>query len=166
VKLQQNSNFLYNYSLHKPKHYERTFELANHIVFCRDKSKTIVPNSTSKNHINPRAIDILKKELKIKEILIFDKIKNSKEVLWIKGHINRSGLNYLIGRTPYKDLPIFPDMSNIYSRTKALKEVVVHTVGPKRYQSFNEENIYTSEFVGLISPLWHYLGVDVSARSF
>ena len=157
---------MYNYSLHKPKHYKRAFELANHTVFWRDKSKTIVPNSTSKNHINPRAIDVLKKELKIKKILIFDKIKNSKEVLGIKGHVNRSGLNYLVGRTPYKDLPTFPDMSNIYNRTKALKEVVVHTVGPKRYSGFNEKDIYISEFVGLISPLWHYLGVDVSARSF
>ena len=157
---------MYNYSLHKPRHYKRTFELANHTVFCRDKSKTIVPNSTSKNHINPRAIDVLKKELKIKKILIFDKIKNSKEVLSIKGHVNRSGLNYLIGRTPYKRLSTFPDMSNIYSRNRALKEVIVHTVGPKRYPDFNEKEIYTSEFVGLISPLWHYLGVDVSARSF
>ena len=55
-------------------------------------------------------------------------------------------------------------MSNIYNRTKTLKEVVVHTVGPKRYSGFNEKDIYISEFVGLISPLWHYLGVDVSAR--
>ena len=63
---------MYNYSLHKPRHYKRAFELANHTVFWRDKSKVIVPNSTSKNHINPRAIDVLKKELKIKKILIFD----------------------------------------------------------------------------------------------
>ena len=166
MKLQLKNNFLYSYSLHKPKHYKGAFELANHTVFWRDKIKTIVPNSTSKNHINPKAIDVLKKELKIKQILIFDKIKNSKEVLSIKGHVNRSGLNYLIGRTPYKNLPTFPDMSNIYSRTKTLKEVVVHTVGPKRYSGFNEKDIYISEFVGLISPLWHYLGVDVSARSF
>ena len=166
MKLQTKTKFSYNYSLHKPKHYERTFELAKHTVFCRYKSKTIVPNSTSKDHINPQTVDVLKKTLKIKQILIFDNIKNSKEVLGIKGHVNRSGLNYLIGKTPYKDSSTFPDMSNIYNRTKALKEVVVHTVGPKRYQSFNEKDIYTSEFVGLISPLWHYIGVNVSARSF
>ena len=142
---------MYNYSLHKPKHYKGAFELANHTVFWRDKSRTI---------------DVLKKELKIKKILIFDKIKNSNEDLGIKGHVNRSGLNYLVGRTPYKDLATFPDMSIIYNRTNALREVVVHTVGPKRYSSFNEKDIYISEFVGLISPLWHYLGVDVSARSF
>ena len=80
-------------------------------------------------------------------------------------HVNRSGYNFLIGRTHELDLPRFPDMSNIYNAIPNLSTVNVHTVGPKRFDSATSDKVVLSEAVGLVAPIWHYVRVKVFAKT-
>ena len=81
-------------------------------------------------------------------------------------HINQAGTNFLIGNTPEVGLPTFPDMSNIYNEIKDLKKNIVYTVGPKRFlNSVVLEGKIISHSVGLVSPVWHYVGVKVYAQN-
>ena len=78
--------------------------------------------------------------------------------------MNRSGQNFLRNETPFGEYPQFPDMSKIYHKIIGLDTVVVHTIGKKRFQSPpKKENIIWSEFVGLIAPVVHYVGIRVLA---
>ena len=46
-----------------------------------------------------------------------------------------------------------------------LKKITVHTVGPKRFKNKPVSNQIISESIGLLSPIWHYVGVLVSGKS-
>ena len=87
------------------------------------------------------------------------------EFVCIVDHVNRSGTNFLIGETPVKNFPVFPDMSKIYNIIPGYKQVVVHTLGPSRFLKQYKQKQITSESVGLISPIWHYIGVNVYAKT-
>ena len=117
-------------------------------------------------HINPRSIYNLKKKFNIKEITIYDRVKNKKREACIINHVNRTGINFLIGNTPFKTFPRFPDMTKIYNKIKGLDQVVVHTVGPSRFEKPLEKNILISESVGLIAPIWYYVGTKIFARTY
>ena len=67
--------------------------------------------------------------------------------------------------TPVKKFPVFPDMSKIYNTIPGYKQVVVHTLGPSRFLKQYKQKQITSESVGLISPIWHYVGVNVYAKN-
>ncbi|SVE37499.1 uncharacterized protein METZ01_LOCUS490353, partial [marine metagenome] len=57
----------------------------------------------------------------------------------------------------------FPDMSKIYT-SKIVKSKTVHTVGQQRFSSgikLNKSTIW-SEYIGLISPVFSYLGFYVT----
>ena len=75
-----------------------------------------------------------------------------------------SGLNFLSGKTPFKNFPMFPDVSKIYQPIKGLNGVIVHTVGPKRFRESGKNKEIISESVALIAPIWYYIGVRVSAK--
>ena len=60
---------------------------------------------------------------------------------------------------------MFPDMSNIYQPIKGLEKINVHTVGPERFKKEPLVNQTTSEYIGLVSPLWHYVGVCVFGKT-
>ena len=53
-------------------------------------------------------------------------------------------------------------MSNIYTKSNA-KHAVVHTVGEKRFSSKTKlgANTIWSESIGLVSPVFSYLGFEV-----
>ena len=105
----------------------------------------------------------LKKNIKTKTITIFDQIKNSNNIVSICGHINRAGTNFLVGKTPFLNKQQFPDMSKIYT-SKIVKSKTVHTVGQQRFSSgikLNKSTIW-SEYIGLISPVFSYLGFYVT----
>jgi|TARA_B100001996_G_scaffold135950_1_gene103487 hypothetical protein len=53
-------------------------------------------------------------------------------------------------------------MSNIYTKSNT-KHVVVHTVGEKRFSSKTKPGANTiwSESIGLVSPVFSYLGFEV-----
>ena len=84
----------------------------------------------------------------------------------IINHINRSGTNFLIGNTPFKNLPTFPDITSIYNKIKGYDQVVVHTVGSRRFKTFSEKNTLVSEIVGLVAPVWYYVGTKIFAKSY
>ena len=107
----------------------------------------------------------LKKQLNIECITILDKTIPSVKGCYITDHVNRSGFNFLIAKTPINKLPVFPGMSNIYNEIEGLRPIVVHTVGPDRFISVEDPKIIISESVGLISPLWHYVKTKVYART-
>jgi len=129
-------------------------------------SKTIVwPKSIDSETINPKNFIKLKKELNLKEIIIVDQLKGTKEIVSIGNHINRSGQNFLRGVTPEGKHPQFPDMSKIYHKISGLDTEVVHTLGEKRFKNppSDEERTVWSEYVGLIAPVAHYVGIKVFA---
>ena len=84
--------------------------------------------------------------------------------MWIKDHINRSGFNFLSVKTPFKNFPMFPDVSKIYQQIEGLNGVIVHSVGPKRFRESGENKEIISESVALVAPIWYYIGVRVSAK--
>ena len=91
--------------------------------------------------------------------LLLNRLKNTDTDVCIMEHINRSGTNFFIGRTPHKELPTFPDMGHIYKPIPNLKQVLVHTVGPERFLSDTGIDEIVSETTGLIAPPGHYAGV-------
>ena len=40
----------------------------------------------------------------------------------------------------------------------------MHTIGPKRLKKEEIQKEVVSESIGLIAPIWHYVGVGVSGR--
>ncbi len=154
------------YSIYIPLKYTQKTKFFGHSVYIYKKEKTYVPDSFSKKNINPENFLNLKNKFSINNILIFDKVKPFTKKTCIVGHVNRSGFNFLINSTPIKNLPMFPDMSKIYIPLKGFKKIKVHTLGPKRFNSGTLIDEVSSETSGLISPLWHYVGVKVSAVAF
>ena len=138
----------------------------SHTLYTKDKSIYIVPNKFDEGTINPENFLKLKEEMKIKSILIIDKTIPGDKKLCITNHVNRSGYNFLIGKTPTGKLSRFPDMSKIYNKNLGVESTVVHTVGPERFRLRPKSNSVISESVGLIAPVWHYVGVKVFAQNF
>ena len=154
------------YCIHQPKEHTLKEEAYGHVFYEVNGKKRVVPNRFSTESINPKNLFLIKKKLGLESLLILDRIKGLKKEVCIIDHVNRSGYNFLIGRTPYENLPTFPDMSNVYNKINKLEQVVVQTVGPKRYKDLKKINGHVSESVGLLSPVWSYVGVSVFAQNF
>lgn len=154
------------YCIHQPNEHTSKEEAYGHVFYEVNGIKRVVPNQFSIESINPNNLFLIKKKLGLESLLILDRIKGLKKELCIIDHVNRAGYNFLIGRTPYEKLPTFPDMSSVYNKINKLEQVVVQTVGPKRYRELNKIEGYVSESVGLLSPVWSYVGVCVFAQSF
>ena len=88
----------------------------SHIICEKKKSVLFCPKNFSGKSINPSAFFKLKELYDIKKINIFDRVIGTNKDIIIKDHVNCSGLSFLIGKTPYKNKPMFPDMSTIYVR--------------------------------------------------
>lgn len=127
--------------------------------------KTIMwPKNIDSETINPKNFIKLKKELNLKEILLVDRLSGIKDIVSISNHLNRSGQNFLRGKTPEEKFPQFPDMSKIYNKINGLKPAIVHSVGGKRFKNISsDENVIWSESVGLIAPVAHYVGIKIFA---
>ena len=100
---------------------------------------------------------------KIKTMLLFDIIKGSKDVISIKDHVNISGGNKLIGQTPLRSYPMFPDMTSIYNTNTRYPQKTIYTVGRESFNKASCENKITSESAGVIAPMFHYFGVRITA---
>ena len=153
------------YSLCKPSHYVNKDSKYGHNIFFLKKEITIVPQTFSAESINPSNFLQLKNEILFNSMFIVDRIKPNAGMACIMDHINRSGYNFLVGKTPLNDFPTFPDMTNIYSPIDGLKRIVVHTIGPERFSLEQDLPFIVSEIVGLVSPVWHYIGVRVFAKT-
>lgn len=105
---------------------------------------------------------MLRKEFKENRLLIIDSVKSKEAVIQIIDHVNQSGQNSLLGRTPFKNHPRFPDMIELYNKKDiGLPQKVVRCVGCNRYKKHGESEI--SEMVALVAPPAHYVGWEVTA---
>lgn len=122
------------------------------------------PDKIDSETINPKNFIYLKKYFKINELLFVDRIVGTNKPVSIINHVNRSGQNFLLGKTPDGKFPQFPDMSNIYHKISGLETITVHTIGKRRFQNPpDEEKVIWSEMIGLIAPVAHYVGIKVFA---
>ena len=121
------------------------------------------PKKIKNRHCSPNSLNNLKNLIQTKSITIIDKIKNTQDIIEIGGHINRSGKSFLVGNTPHGAKEQFPDMSNIYNNPNT-KNITVHTIGKKRFSSKTKlnSNVVWSESIGLVSPVFSYLGYRVA----
>ena len=129
----------------------------------RGSSITVVnPTRFSKKNISLKNLDQLKKNLNIERIYIVDKISGLNKNILITDHINRSGISFLRGETPYNKKPMFPDLSKVYTCDEKKPRVVVQTLGPKRFKKPpSEPGVIFSESAAILTTLWHYIGVEV-----
>ena len=153
------------YRLYPPQNATTKTYLFGHVVYSKEKITTIVPQKLKKENVNPRNFLKLKQQIKLKNILILDRTKPNFGNTCVIDHVNRSGSNFLIGTNKINGYPMFPDMSNIYHPIENLKKIRVHTLGPSRFTKNIKCDNIISEFVGLISPIWHYVGVKVFCKT-
>ena len=143
---------------------ETQVEIAQHMVGEIRGRKIISPNFINSETINPKNLIELKDRLDINELLLIDRLKGIEDVVSIADHINQSGQNFLRSNTPEEPFPQFPDMSKVYNKIEELKNVIVHTIGLERFVTAKiEKDIIWSEYAGLIAPVAHYIGINVSA---
>ena len=89
--------------------YEHSIETQNNNTF-------LWPKAHNRKSISPETYATLKEKHKIVKLTIVDRIKAKEIVSHATDHINKTGKNYLIGATPYKEKPTFPDVSAVYSK--------------------------------------------------
>ena len=138
---------------------EKTF---GHYIKRGSKRTDINPTCFNKKNISLKNLDQLKKKLNIERIYMFDRILGLNKNILIADHINRSGVSFLRGETPYNKRPMFPDLSKIYIGDKKNQGFVVQTLGPKRFKKPPiEPGVVFSESAAIAATLWHYIGVEV-----
>ena len=138
---------------------EKTF---GHQIKKGSKRVVVSPNQISKKNLSLKNLNELKKNLNINKIYILDRISGLNKNILITDHINRSGISFLLGETPYNKRPMFPDLSKIYIGDKKNQGFVVQTLGPKRFKKPPiEPGVVFSESAAIIATLWHYIGVEV-----
>ena len=94
----------------------------NHKGIKKENSIYLFPEKNSPKTINPENFFNIKKEIQLSDIMVIDRIYSKDDVVYVDDHINRTGLSYLRGKTPFKNLPTFPDISNIYNREEFRKK--------------------------------------------
>ena len=149
-----------------PKFFGISTELENkicgHYIKKESKRRIITPIHFSKKNISLKNIYQLKKRFNIGRIHILDRILGLDKNFLINDHINRSGISFLRGETPYNKRPMFPDLSKVYSLDEKKPGFVVQTLGPRRFKNPpNESGVIFSELAGILAVIWHYTGVEV-----
>ena len=136
-------------------------ERSNHNIIDYKNKKWLWPETVDGASINPKNFDELKTSFNITEITILDRWTGD-DICSVKDQVNRSGIVGLRGKTPYKNRPQFPDVSNIYSPIEGYKMTTIHTVGPERFLTVKPED-RVGELCGIVAPVWYYIGVKVRA---
>ena len=137
----------------------------NHNVGIKNNDVFIVPNQFNETSISPTEFLELKNKYQIKKVNMYDRTHGIKEKSLIIDHVNRSGVFHLKGNTPFKQRPMFPDMSYVYEKDPSLKSIIVQTLGYNRFKNVKlEEEVFFSEAAAIIATIWHY--VDVRVRGF
>jgi hypothetical protein len=156
---------MFIYKLRQPIKYNKKESLFDHDIFIFEDKTIITPKKFEYKNINPSNFHELRNILKIKKIIIEDNLKDGNKNRCIVGHVNKAGFNFLYKKTPFLNFPTFPDMSNIYTPIEGFKAITVHTLGPKRFKEKTDKKYFYSEITGLVSPVWHYLNVEVFGRT-
>ena len=144
---------------------ETKTKIGNHHFQSSFNNHSIVwPDKLNAESINPEEIEKVIECLKPKDWLFVDSLIGEVDLKCIINHINKSGVNFLRKRTPYKNGVMFLDVSNIYSEIDGLDNVKVSTVGRERFYEAkaSKEEIW-SLGIGLVSPVFHYLGIKITA---
>ena len=142
----------------------KKIQLSGHNIANLGKKKIIWPKKFNPNQISPKNFMILKESINIQNVLIVDRLKGIKKAASVVGHINRSGISFLRGKTPIKKAQQFPDMSYVYSKVEGMESKTVHTLGPERFLKPPQHEKYIwSESIGLVSIVAHYVGMNVFA---
>ena len=87
------------YSISKPSNLVRMEKTNGHSIFLLKEGIHISPDKLSPHSLNPNNILKLKEKLNIESIFILDRIKPQTEEVCIVDHVNRSGINFLKGKT-------------------------------------------------------------------
>lgn len=146
-------------------------ELAGHKIARHGGHSLVWPQNIDSTSINPANIYEIKENLKTDSLIVVDRLLGVDKLVSIGGHINKSGTNFLMGNTPFKTYPRFPDLGGIYESAPGEEAVVVQTIGPDRFQnSAPPGDVVLSEGIALVSTVLHYLqirttGVGLPASS-
>ena len=133
--------------------------LHNHGIHNHKKRVYIFPLDNTHTTINPDVFTKIKNELSLKDLLIVDRIYDGLGIVDVVDHINRTGQSFLRGKTPHGELPTFPDVSLIYNNKEGK---ILASVGEKKPININTlENVILSQWIALIAPVWHYIGVNI-----
>ena len=133
----------------------------NKHYFLKNKNILIWPATNSNSTISPQEFLELISYFNFKKIILIDTIFNTDLIIKAVDHINRTGLNYLIGNTPYKSLPTFPDVSNTYREKNGKVFISVGNRNKTKIKN-NNKNIL-SKWVAPIAVVWSYLGINIEA---
>ena len=124
-----------------------------------DGNAFIYPHTTTEQSINPLNLNSIKLSLSIEKVILVDRIFGEEETTKTKDHINRTGVSFLRGNTPFEELPTFPDVSNIYHTKKGK---VFMSVGDKKpLKIITGKGVVLSEWIAPIATVWHYLGTKI-----
>ena len=92
-------------------------------------------------------------------------IKNPNKFVQIVDHINKTGYNPLVGNTPFKNKPRFPDVSKIYDKKNyGINQIISSSVGFEMYNNLNEMNI--NEYISVISIVASYVGWKITGIGY
>ena len=120
---------------------------------------TFYPLENTEKIINPKNLYQLKKKFGLTSLIIVDHIPDKKRIVHVSDHINRTGKSFLRGKTPFKDFPTFPDISNIYIKKNGK---TLMSLGEKNTLNINtQENVILSSWIAPISSVWSYVNVQI-----
>ena len=125
-----------------------------------DKNLTaFYPLENTEKTINPKNFYQLKNKFGFTSLVVVDRIQDKKGIVSVSDHINRTGISFLRGKTPYKDFPTFPDISSVYIKKNGK---TLMSVGEKNTLNINtQENVILSSWIAPISSVWSYVNVPV-----
>ena len=139
--------------------------IGNHYYITYKKHRIITPCNLDIKTFSPSNFNIIKDTLGEDHLIVFEKIKNPNKFIQIVDHINKTGHNPLIGNTPFKDKPRFPDISNIYDKKDyGINQTECTSVGFEMYNKLNNINI--TEYISVVSIVGSYIGWKITGFGF
>ena len=132
----------------------------NHKLGSKDNKKFLWPTNIDHTTINPETFSRLKENHKIRKLLIVDRLQSKTGREKTTDHINKTGNNFLIGKTPHNNQLGFPDMSDVYKNING-KVFVSYGKHFKRAKERNRKYV-ESEWMAPIATVWSYVGVEIA----
>ncbi len=133
--------------------------LYDHGVKNNDQYTFLFPLNNTNKTINPKNYSKIKNKYQLKSLVLIDRVYTDTITTRAIDHVNKTGQSFLRGNTPYENLPTFPDISKIYNSNKGK---IFVSVGEKKPLNITvSKNEILSEWIAMISPVWHYIGVNI-----
>lgn len=139
--------------------------IGNHYCIQSKNHQIITPRDLDIKTFTPSNFNLIKNTLDEDHLIIFEKTKTPNKFVQIIDHINKTGHNPLVGNTPFKNKPRFPDISNIYDKKNyGINQIVSTSVGFEIYDKLNEMNI--TEHISVVSIVASYIGWKITCFGF